>query len=212
MDIPEIQQLESIDTSELKEIYDYLLIHPVEKTTYRKSIAPVARSQTYGLVQRRCLPPDLSRTSWKNPPLYKMLMDYAKKNVTVPFTSIQVNDNVVCAKHKDKGNVGLSYIVAFGDYTGGELNVEGTLYDIRYKPLLFDGSKMLHGTQPYTGSRFSIVFFTIQPRPSYKDAMPSLSFFSIVEDKKRLKIKDSRNGALYYGSNGLPHPLKKSIS
>jgi len=207
-----LRHLESIDYSELREISEYLLKHPVEKTIYRKNVADVARSQTYGIVNRRCLPPDLSRTSWRNPSLYKMLMNYAKKNVKIPFTSIQVNDNVVCAKHKDKGNVGTSYIVAFGDYTGGELNVEGTLYDIRYKPLLFDGSKQLHGTEPYVGSRYSIVFFTIQPKPSYIGSMPSLEVFSVVDDDNVLKIKDSRNGSLYYGSNGLPHPLRKHSS
>jgi hypothetical protein len=193
----------------LSEIENYLKLHRVENTRYRPSVAEVARSQTYGIVARRCLPPDLSRTSWKHPALYKMLMDYAKKNVTVPFTSIQVNDNLTCAKHYDKGNVGLSYIVAFGDYTGGELNIEGTLHDIRHKPLLFDGSKQLHGTEVYVGSRYSLVFFTIQPRPSYKDAMPSLDVFSVVEDNGRLKIRDGRNGALYFGSQGLPHPLRK---
>lgn len=51
-------------------------------------------------------------------------------------------------------------IVGLGDYSGGELFVEGEKYDIRYKPIEFDGCKLRHWTARFRGERFSLVWFT----------------------------------------------------
>ena len=53
-----------------------------------------------------------------------------------------------------------SLIVGLGDYEGGELAVEGEEFDIRYKPLEFDGWRSRHWTLPFRGERFSLVYFT----------------------------------------------------
>jgi hypothetical protein len=47
-----------------------------------------------------------------------------------------------------------------GDYSGGELVVEGEPSDIRYKTLQFDGWRQRHWTLPFEGERFSLVWFT----------------------------------------------------
>jgi hypothetical protein len=51
-------------------------------------------------------------------------------------------------------------IVGLGDYTGGELYVEGELFDMRFKPIEFDGWKLRHWTNQFQGERFSLVWFT----------------------------------------------------
>jgi hypothetical protein len=51
-------------------------------------------------------------------------------------------------------------IVGLGDYVGGELAVEGTNHDIRFRPLEFDGWKLRLWTIPFVGERFSLVWFT----------------------------------------------------
>jgi hypothetical protein len=50
-----------------------------------------------------------------------LLLDFADKYVDISFNAITVNQNFKADKHKDKNNVGPSYLVAFGDYTEGEL-------------------------------------------------------------------------------------------
>jgi tRNA U38,U39,U40 pseudouridine synthase TruA len=74
-----------------------------------------------------------------------------------------VNRNAQFTPHVDSGR-GLgqskSMIVGLGDYTGGEIIVEGTPYAIRYEPLQFDGWKQRHWTAPFDGERFSLVWFT----------------------------------------------------
>jgi len=78
-------------------------------------------------------------------------------------TTIVVNRHAQFKPHTDSGaGVGqtLSLIVGLGDYTGGELVVEGSVEDIRYRPLQFDGWKQRHWTLPFQGSRYSIVWFS----------------------------------------------------
>ena len=120
------------------------------------------RSQAFGLIRRWSYRPWISRNTWKRPELWNVLLDFAIKHVTIPWDAVQVNDNYSSRPHRDKGNQGLSYIVGFGDYVGGELNVEGTLYNIHHAGHLFNGSEKLHYTEPWTGNRYSLVFFQIE--------------------------------------------------
>lgn len=81
----------------------------------------------------------------------------------IPSTWVAINHNAMFAPHTDAGG-GLgqstSLIVGLGAYLGGELVVEGTVSDIRYRPLEFDGWRQRHWTLPYAGERFSLVWFT----------------------------------------------------
>lgn len=74
-----------------------------------------------------------------------------------------VNCNAQFTPHVDTGKgagQSLSMIVGLGNYSGGELMVEGDAHDIRYRALEFDGWKMRHWTRPFVGQRFSLVWFT----------------------------------------------------
>jgi len=107
------------------------------------------------------------------------------------WTSINVNCNYAAAVHRDNGNFGPSFIKAFGDFTGGELDYwpedarEGDVKDLPKKEkqsfdlgkglVLFNGN-CAHAVQPFEGSRYSLVYFTLGCHPSVK-----------VEDRERMK-------------------------
>jgi FkbM family methyltransferase len=100
--------------------------------------------------------------------LYDISLQFMKNNnPEFNFTSIQYNKNQQCKKHKDKNNVGISTIIGFGDYTGGELIVydengeNPVAHDIKNKFLQFDGSKYPHETAPFEGERYTLVFYEI---------------------------------------------------
>ena len=81
----------------------------------------------------------------------------------LPSSTVVVNRNAQFMPHTDSGagnGQSISMIVGLGDYTGGELVVEGEPNNIRYRPMEFDGWKQRHWTTPFEGERFSIVFFT----------------------------------------------------
>ena len=78
-------------------------------------------------------------------------------------THCAINRNAEFVPHVDSGRgqgQSVSMIVGAGDYSGGELFVEGSKYDIRYRPREFDGWKQRHWTAPFQGERFSLVWFT----------------------------------------------------
>ena len=50
--------------------------------------------------------------------------------------------------------------VTLGEHTGGELVVEGTVHQIQYSPVVYDGWSELSWTRPFTGERFGLQFFT----------------------------------------------------
>jgi hypothetical protein len=82
-----------------------------------------------------------------------------------PSSTIAINRNAQFKLHRDSGigsGQSLSAIVALGDYVGGEIGVEYDVFDIRYKPLEFDGWSQRHYTLPFQGERYSLVWFTPQ--------------------------------------------------
>jgi hypothetical protein len=87
----------------------------------------------------------------------------SKKSLRPASLCCAINSNAQFRPHVDSGRgagQSLSMIVGLGDYTDGELFVEGISHDIRYKPLEFDGWSSRHWTNHYVGERFSLVWFS----------------------------------------------------
>tara|TARA_E500000305_G_scaffold111886_2_gene128772 strand:+ start:4676 stop:5182 length:507 start_codon:yes stop_codon:yes gene_type:complete len=105
-------------------------------------------------------------------PKYKELFAEASKMMTqhnpnFKFTSIQINENQKTSKHKDGYNVGKSYIIGLGDYTGGEVRVytsDGKSHkdiNIKNKWVSFNGSELEHETLPFKGDRYTLVYYSV---------------------------------------------------
>lgn len=90
------------------------------------------------------------------------------------FNALTINKNFRCKKHVDNKNVGDSLVVGLGDYTGGELNLytnewekkrkyswlaDDMKTDIKFKPLIFNGSEIPHSVDEWIGTRYSIVAY-----------------------------------------------------
>jgi len=144
-------------------------------------------SDTLGLLRDRvgdihlttptCMYPDVTRVlcRWLTDRLPADCADFT-------FTSINLNYSYAARLHRDGNNFGPSFIAAFGDFTGGELNYYPEdnrvlkvtdfekLSDKHHKQLslrengrsnlaLFNGN-CAHSVAPFEGSRYSIVYFT----------------------------------------------------
>lgn len=196
---------ESIPKEEFNAILEELERKPLATNKYRLKSGE-GRSQAFGLVNRRSLTPDYSRQNWLRPYLYKLLLDFADKYVKIPFTSITVNQNYQATKHRDRGNQGDSLLVAFGDYEDGELEIhEGDLkgsYNIKHTPLITDFSKVFHSVKDFTGSRYSLVFYTLDPKG--RGDITNIPKPSVVNLEGKWFFK--RGDEVI--KNGLPHPLK----
>merc|ERR1719350_1351809 len=96
------------------------------------------------------------------------------------FTSMNVNCNYAAQMHRDNGNFGPSFIKAFGDFSGGQLNYwprdtggdlaalrrEGhkETFDLKRSLALFNGN-CAHSVEAFAGSRYSVVYFTLSCHP-----------------------------------------------
>jgi len=134
-------------------------------------------SMTYGVDWKGYLAPGRMREKDEETGLYKTKI-YSEcpymKDVLTEFGKIwfpefessqfQLNKNFITPRHLDSKNRGESYIVGFGNYAKGELVVEDekgkeTLINISIAPFKFDGAKYYHWTKPFTGTRYSVVWF-----------------------------------------------------
>jgi hypothetical protein len=71
----------------------------------------------------------------------------------------------VCKRHKDVANIGTSFIISLGDYTGGELVIidednNEFIVDAYCKLIAFDGSKYTHYNKPHIGTKYSLIYNT----------------------------------------------------
>jgi len=119
--------------------------HCSNKTGRAKTFGP-HRSITLGMIKARVQKTyGLSYQSKKHPELYEAIKSLGEQIVPFEFNAIHVNHNVVCPKHLDPNNSGKSVLVSIGDYEGCELEIEGKgIFNTKYKPLVFDGSKLPH--------------------------------------------------------------------
>jgi hypothetical protein len=101
----------------------------------------------------------ISNFTIKNPELYGMLCEFGKSITSIPFNSICVNKNTVAESHVDRYNAGISCIIGLGNYQGGELVYGSEKVNIHNNPIEFDGSKIIHYSLPFTGERYSIIYF-----------------------------------------------------
>ena len=200
--------MEPVPANAFSEILQELQRQSLPINKFRKKVG-LGRSNTFGLVNRRSLSPDYSRMCWHRSYLYKLLLDYGNSFVPFSWTSVTLNENFAAAPHRDKGNSGISYLIGFGDFVGGNLKVwEGDLsgsIDIHYKPLIMDFTTTLHSVEPWTGSRYSLVYYNLKP-----DRIPA--------DMPPPSVKLEAGKWIFYRGDTavtrkkpLPHPLRNRI-
>ena len=151
-----------IPATAFDEIIQELQFRPLGVNKYRVKSGE-GRSQAFLVVGRRNLLPDYSRLCWTRPKLLKHLLDFADKYVDISYNAITVNEDYKTLPHYDRHNIGVSYLVSFGNFLGGDLiihNDDITEYrSIYHKPMKADFSKILHSTEAFEGKRYSLVFY-----------------------------------------------------
>lgn len=169
----------SVEPEIFERLIKLLQEKPIEVYHERKN-SGVGRSLPFGIINRRNFKMGHSRNNKRYSEHYKEMLKIAKKiKMDVKWTSIMLNDNYKSLPHRDANNDGVSCIVGFGDYTGGELNIEDKTFDIKYKPLHMDASIQTHFTEDWTGCRYSIVFFRIKMFKNVKEKYKEMDFWDM---------------------------------
>ena len=118
------------------------------------------RSATMGLVRDwKTGGKRISNFTNDNFELYLLLCEFGKSITTIPFKSICINKNTIAEPHTDRNNSGVSCIIGLGDYKYGELVYGNEIVNIHNNPIEFDGSKIVHSSLAFEGTRYSIIYF-----------------------------------------------------
>jgi hypothetical protein len=159
----DIKVLQKIDPFEFRKLY--FLLHEVsipmtKKLTNRRNF-PFHRRMCFGLTRARYSGiVGLSRDSILHPEIFKEITKIGDKYVPFKWTSVHMNYNVICPKHKDEYNSGDSVIISFGEYLGCNLVIEGNVFDTRHQPIMFNGNKLEHwNTDDLQGTKYSLVYY-----------------------------------------------------
>lgn len=169
----------TVDPVHFERLIELLKKKPIP-VYYERKNSGIGRSLPFGIINRRNYKMGHSRNNKLFPEHYEEMLKIAKLlQIDCKWSSIMLNQNYKSLPHKDKNNDGMSCIVGFGDYTGGELNVEGTKYDIKHKPLHMLAGEQLHFTEPWEGDRYSIVFFRIKIFKNVKDKYKDMDFWQM---------------------------------
>ena len=104
--------------------------------------------------------PEMSLYSRKYPDIYEEIVKIGKEICPFEFKTIQLNKDCQCPPHKDEKNQSKSIIVSFGKYTGGEIIIEGVIYNAYHTPLEFDGTTQTHWNNPHIGTKYSLIYFS----------------------------------------------------
>jgi len=151
-----------IDPMELSYLYSMLeeISVPIKNQTNGRRGFLNHRSMTLGITTGRFNnKTGLSSNTKKYPEIYEEVIRIGKL-FSFEFTSIHVNHNVTCPKHKDENNKGNSLLLSFGDYTGGNIIVDEKKYDANCCGLLFNGSLLEHyNTDDLVGNKYSLVYY-----------------------------------------------------
>jgi hypothetical protein len=174
--------LKTIEEEFIKEVVLPLIESKTIRINYARKNSGVGRTQVFGYGSRRVLGFGEFKNNETNRDLYKVLVKLGSMVVPpyIPWTAIQVNHNYQTSEHVDGNNIGLSYSLSFGDFTGGELVIAGEPFQTRYKPIIFNGALHEHYNQPITGNRYSLVYF-VSASPKMTDQQIFQLHESIIE-------------------------------
>lgn len=145
----------------LHQLVSKIKIKTKSLTSNRRGFPERHRAITFGLTRGRFNGiTGISYFSKKHPEIYTEIIRIGKLICPFEFTSIHLNNNVVCPHHYDSKNVGESLLVSFGDYTGCNIVIEGKTYDAKYTPIIFNGSLLEHwNTNDLVGNKYSLVYY-----------------------------------------------------
>ena len=118
------------------------------ETAFRDLSEYLKTGGTYGIKKN-----ELTRQTLAKPYIFHLLTKFAIMYVPIPFTTIKVNGKPPkgCKEY---------YIVGFGNYTGGELRIANTNYDIWRRPRVL--RQPVEHLPVITGKRMTLTFYAVE--------------------------------------------------
>ena len=150
--------------SKLEEMLNSISIHINKNGVGRSKLFKMSyRSCNFGYIVKRGNKKEnkeLSLYSKKYPLVYEEILKIGKIICPFEFLTITINHNVVCPPHIDSNNQTKSILISLGNYTKGELVIDGYgEFNTRYNAVEFDGSASIHYNNPIIGNKYSLIYY-----------------------------------------------------
>lgn len=206
------------------ELYNSLQAMKILRSRYLpkriKGSADYSRVINFGTTDRQGVAKCEFKANKRYPLVYKKLIEYGKMLLPEDFTYtiITINKDTVYNKHIDSNNVGKSYQVCLGDYHAGGIYVydkqnNKTLYDTHNTILSFNGSENYSETQPFTGTRYNIIFYQNGSRYRFgKDASDDDSIEEMVQTSLAHGMIDEHLEILQWKKDEVEKSLVEGVS
>lgn len=160
-----IEQLPKLNPELFEKLYELLSNIKIKmQTSDNRRGFPTHRCMCFGLVRNRKQGSKIMESvdSIKYSEIFQEIKKIGDLICPIEYTSIHLNNNTICPKHRDERNVGKSFLVSFGKYTGCKLVIENTIYETDCTPILFNGALFEHWNTPdLVGNKYSLIFYTL---------------------------------------------------
>merc|ERR1719191_845880 len=174
------ERLQSKEKLSNQEVFEILQMAEIPFSDSRKNVLPDGQAKVFqaalGAVPLRIgRAAVIARALESRTYLVRVLCRFmSEQEPGFEFTTVQINKNFACSRHKDGNNDGDSRLIALGNFVGGQLVVwePGNVRTEETKDVWvsFDGNNY-HEVQPYIGDRISLVFFRLG-LPSQEKMLP----------------------------------------
>ena len=148
----------------LKKLYKELqkITIPLKQGRSNRRGFPKHRATTFGITRARySAKVGSSWATLKWPHIWELIGKLGNY-LNFEFTSVQLNHNVTSPKHRDTNNVGDSLLISLGEYTGGEIVIEGEVKNAYLTPIIFNGYELEHWNLDHQGNKYSLIFFNTE--------------------------------------------------
>lgn len=142
----------------IAELLDELKAYPLLPSNYHKKLK-CGSAHSFGLANRRGLPPQLSALSTERAKLYKVLVELAGALNITDYTSVTIHHNYTLIRRKEKAG-GKATLLILGTYKDSGIKLLGKEEIIEtQKPVEVDTTKEVVLSSPVTGGDRYVVLY-----------------------------------------------------
>ena len=165
-----LELLESSDKIDYDDVLMLLENTSIPLSSTRKNVLPEGTKEVQSITLGAIMPRQSNQVAISNvtdtrEAVTKVLCRFMQEaEPDFRFTSICLNKNYAAKRHRDRNNLGDSRLIAFGDFTGGDIVIEDSNRPRVENPkknwVKFNGNNY-HEVCEFTGTRYSCVYFTV---------------------------------------------------
>jgi len=165
-----------------------------------------AKTLVFGFVRQPKAANDLSRDSFKYPALFMKLMRFGEMYVGIPFTTIQIAINKKIKKIKNcDGDI---FAVAYGRYSGGDVDISGQKLNIRNRPIIIQKDTEF-SIEDAEGNCVRLLYYITSNHVDFPCKKRLSNYEGVnVDNEWKISYRELGVPVIFYDKSGFPKTYK----